>query len=101
MSSSYRKLGDNWAKDRTVQDAPVDKSEDFGEVKTIMDEIHDSCQKLHEYREGAADFLVDEMCRLVYGSNKKAKRCTELGLDETIKLCMQIFAGDAVEYLER
>lgn len=101
MSRDYRQPSDTWAKDPKVKDILLDKSADFEEVQVIMDDIFEHCENLQEYKEDAADFMVEEMIKMVYGSSRKAKRCSEMSLDETLKLCKQIFAGDAVEYNER
>lgn len=101
MSSDYHKPNDKWGKTPSLVDAPLHKTEDFEVVKSIMDDIFEHCEKLQEYKDQVADFMVEEMVKMVYGSSRKAKRCKEMSLDETLKLCKQIFAGEAVEFSER
>jgi prophage maintenance system killer protein len=100
MSTLYRDSSDNWSRDSSVVDTPLDVSEDFKEVSSLMDDLHSFALKLQIHRETLADMLLDEMAKVVHGSNQKARK--GLGLDETLKICYQIFSGaEGVEFTER
>ncbi|KAK1911845.1 hypothetical protein P3342_010929 [Pyrenophora teres f. teres] len=100
VSTLYRRHGDNWARDSSVEDLPADKSEEFLQVSSLMDEIHQYVQMVQENKERLATILMEDMGKVIYGSNEKARK--GLGLDETLKFCQQIFDGvEGVEYEER
>jgi hypothetical protein len=83
-----------------VKDEPADRSEDFGIVQVMMDEIHNHVNMLQENRNRLAGVMMEEMANVIYGSNQKARK--GLGLDETHKICHAIFEGDGgIEYRER
>ncbi|KAG7042673.1 Filamentation induced protein by cAMP/death on curing [Colletotrichum scovillei] len=100
MSDLYRVYGDNWAMEPKVEDQPVDVSEHFTVVTSIMDEVKEILGKAKNGGDDIASFLLQQMAEAVYPSNVKSRK--GLGLDITMKLCMMIFEGNAgVEYTER
>jgi hypothetical protein len=81
MSTLYRDSSDNWSRDSSVVDTPLDVSEDFKEVSSLMDDLHSFALKLQIHRETLADMLLDEMakvehyclCHGVYGAQSKRR----------------------------
>lgn len=102
MSELYRVYDDKWAQDRAMKEkeSVVDKSEEFQAVTGILDEIHTLLDHLEITTGPAAEFLLQEMAKVVFGSNQHAR--AGLGLDETLKICMMIFDGEKdLEYSPR
>jgi hypothetical protein len=100
MSDLYHQHGDNWARDSSVEDLPVDKTDDFELVSNMMDEIHHYVVTLEEKKDKLASIMMEEMAKVVQGSNERARK--GLGLDETMKYCRMVFEGvTGLEYSER
>jgi len=100
MSDLYRQHGDNWARDSSVEDLPVDKTDDFQLVSNMMDEIHHYVVTLEENKDKLASIMMEEMAKVVHGSNEKSRKGP--GLDETMEYCRMVFEGvTGLEYSER
>ena len=98
MSREYRFYDDRWRIDKSVPDQPHDVSDRFNAARAIMDDI----AKLlaGPISQGVLETVVlEEMATAVFTSNRHAK--TGLDLDETLKICMQVFKGEVYEYSER
>jgi hypothetical protein len=55
---------------------------------------------IQDHKEKLANMLIEEMARIVYGSNEKARK--GLGLEETLSYCRMIFEGvEELEYSDR
>lgn len=100
MSDLYRVHGDNWTNDTSVQDIPADVTPEFKAVSQIMSEIRHFVFSIQDRKDKLANMLIEEMARIVYGSNEKARK--GLGLEETLRYCRMIFEGvEELEYSDR
>jgi hypothetical protein len=99
MSNEYRFYDDQWRIDRSVKDEPLDVSVRFRATEGIMKEIADMLEEGPESASVLEDVMLNEMAAAVFASNERAK--CGLELDETLKICLQIFRGEVVEYSER
>jgi len=100
MSDLYRVHGDNWANDSSVQDVPADVTQELKAVSHIIDEIHHFVFAIQDHKDKLANMLIEEMARIVYGSNEKARK--GLDLEETLRYCKMIFEGvEELKYSDR
>ena len=100
MSPDYRIYDDRWRVKPSVKDEPVDVSPSFDVIHNLMEEI---AQAINARPAGPQDLerlITNEMAEVVFGSNQIER--LGLDLDETLRLCLLVFAGEeGLENVER
>ena len=100
VSNDYRVYPDRWRTDPGVMDEPADVRESWRAVEEIVDEIGSMLAVGRITGEDMEAAMLEQMAQAVFVS-KKIERLG-LGLDETMKMCMEVFyGGNDLEYTER
>jgi hypothetical protein len=100
MSQDYRVYPDRWRVDSSVEDKPADVSDLFQYTEEIMNEISEFIKNRELDPEDLEIAVIEEMAMSIFGSNNIER--AGLDLDETMRLCMDIFKGEGdLEYTER
>jgi hypothetical protein len=105
MSKDYRLYGEDvrnkeWRLSSTPGDEPFKSSTTFQAAQSIMTEISNILQSREVSSEAMEVVMFDEMAKAVYGSNNIDR--VGLGLDETLRICLEIFQGaQGLEFTDR
>lgn len=98
MSQDYRFYDDRWRVDKNVKDEMHDVSATFAAAEGMMKDISDMLKGPISETDMEA-VMLEEMAAAVFASNQRAR--VGLDLDETLKICLQVFRGEVYQYSER